>query len=471
MGSFCSKNLPASSVWTGYFITIAIVCAGLQASTNDMYYLLRLPQCAPGTSDTFPPPAGVPFCNRDAYRSATDRVATAIGTSSTSLVTYSVFTGNGATQISYYCIPAANSTCPLQSKMPYSSGSPQMRVRDMAYRVPSGTVCVPPAPGCTAVFRTNDDTDFMQSMMGQVPSDSGIQALNNVPVKVFAQTLPGGLSSTATYYLRVFPSGFALAASLSDPPLLNIVIPATIPTDLVIAMPAFDSCPFQSKLLSRSPQNLNADGSFKTGACGYCLSQTQATQMTATTGTAGAAVALLTLVLILSRFQFFCKMRFFKAFAIIFSVISWLFLLAAVAVGFFASINVAACSTLMSEPLPKDDISSIYAVVPNGLPKVGNYQPVAAKSIPANRFAREFTDGTANFQCSTASGVACYHDVRIFPGPGAAFYVAAIVFLLLFLIFVGIKVDFNLTTASSGNTIVTAVNIKPVVNPGRDLYL
>lgn len=29
--------------------------------------------------------------------------------------------GNGATQISYYCIPAANSTCPLQSKMPCPS--------------------------------------------------------------------------------------------------------------------------------------------------------------------------------------------------------------------------------------------------------------------------------------------------------------------------------------------------------------
>jgi len=461
-------------VWTGYFITIAIVCAGLQASTNDMYYFLHLPQCAPGTSDTFPTPAGVPFCNRDAYRSSTDRIATAIGTSSTSVVSYSVFTGNGNAQLSYYCLPTANSTCPVQSKMPYSSGSPQLRVSSLAYELPSGVVCTPPAPGCTAVFRTGDERNFMQSMMGRVPAQSG--SLHNVPVKLFAQTLPGGLTSTATYYLRVFPSsrgnGFALAASLSDPPLLNIVIPATIPTDLVIAMPAFDSCPFQSKLLSKSTQNLNADGSFKTGACGYCLSQTQETQMLATTGTAGAAVALLALVLILSRFQFFCKMRFFKAFAILFSAISWLFLLTAVTVGFFASVNVAACSSLMSAPLPNDDISSIYAVTPNGLPKVGNYQPVMAKSIPENHFASEFTDGTAYFQCRTESGlVACYHDVRIFPGPGAIFYVAAIVFLFLFLIFVGIKVDFNLTTASSGNTIVKAVNMQPVVTPGRDVYL
>lgn len=193
--------------------------------------------------------------------------------------------------------------------------------------------------------------------------------------------------------------------------------------------------------------------------------------MTATTGTAGAAVALLALVLILSRFQFFCKLRFFKAFAIVFSVISWLFLLTAVTVGFFASVNVAACSSLMSEPLPNDDISSIYAVTPNGLPKVGNYQPVMAKSVPENNFAFQFTDGTANFQCRTESGLACYHDVRIFPGPGAICYVAAIVFLFLFLIFVGIKVDFNLTTASSGNTIVKAVNMQPVVTPGRDVYL
>jgi hypothetical protein len=42
--------------------------------------------------------------------------------------------------------------------------------------------------------------------------------------------------------------GFALAKSKTDAPLTNIGKPSSMPTDLVMAFPAFNTCPFVSAL-------------------------------------------------------------------------------------------------------------------------------------------------------------------------------------------------------------------------------
>ncbi len=70
--------------------------------------------------------------------------------------------------------------------------------------------------------------------------------LNNLPVKFFAQSLPAGLSSSDNYFLRSHGGGFALAKSKTDAPLNTIPKPAGAPSDLVMAFPAFNTCPFVS---------------------------------------------------------------------------------------------------------------------------------------------------------------------------------------------------------------------------------
>jgi hypothetical protein len=46
-----------------------------QMTTIHMYWLIKLARCAPGTSDLFPPPAGVPYCSNDALSASADRCA------------------------------------------------------------------------------------------------------------------------------------------------------------------------------------------------------------------------------------------------------------------------------------------------------------------------------------------------------------------------------------------------------------
>jgi len=125
--------------------------------------------------------------------------------------------------------------------------------------------------------REQELIDFGNSMSGSLTQHlhQSYHSLNNVPVKFAAQSLPVGLSSTITYYLRAHGSGFALAVDMSSPPIRTVTKPATMPTDLMMTMPVFNSCPFQAKQASFLPSNLNADGSVKIGACGYCLSQNQ----------------------------------------------------------------------------------------------------------------------------------------------------------------------------------------------------
>jgi hypothetical protein len=144
--------------------------------------------------------------------------------------------------------------------------------------------------------------------------------------------------SLCRYFLRAVGSkGFSLSKSKTEPPLTSIPKPSTMPSDLVMAFPAFNTCPFQSKMFQDSALNTNADGSVKNSACGYCLSQGQQAMMSTVPGAAGAALALLSIVLVASRFECLCKMRFFKGFAVLFSVLSWIFLLVAVIVGFYAA--------------------------------------------------------------------------------------------------------------------------------------
>jgi hypothetical protein len=57
----------------------------------------------------------------------------------------------------------------FQRACSYSSGSPQMRVSGMAYQLPSGTVCVPPAPGCTHPPLITIPLFVLKASFAQVP--------------------------------------------------------------------------------------------------------------------------------------------------------------------------------------------------------------------------------------------------------------------------------------------------------------
>lgn len=59
-------------------------------------------------------------------------------------------------------------------------------------------------------------------------------------------------------------------------------------------------------------------------------------------------------------------MRFFKAVTIFFSILAWLLLLAAVAVGFFAAYSIASCSLFIGDPMSEDALTDTFSLVPNG---------------------------------------------------------------------------------------------------------
>jgi hypothetical protein len=220
-------------------------------------------------------------------------------------------------------------------------------------------------------------------------------------------------------------------------------------------------------VLSFEPANVNADGSLKTDGCGYCLSSSQSTNIAVVWGSAAAALALLALVLVASRFEYLCKLRFFKAFAILCSTLALLSLLATITVGFFAALSLGACSTLMSEPVPTDSISQLFEPTPNGLDKVGDYLPVTAKSVPSNTY---LTSYGGSFSCQAPNGVACYDQVYLVPSGGAIMFTIAVIILFLFLIFVGIRVDFSLTHVAPANALVSVYALKPAA-AGRNVYL
>jgi len=415
-----------------------------------------------------PPPAGVPYCSKDALAS-TDRSLWSLGYTYMSYGTYSTQLGQGNTQNILYCNPAtSNFTCPLQSSMPYSSGSPQMSVVSIGYELPGSTTgstaCTPGTAGCASVFRVApaDMTALFNSMAGtyvtvpQFGPQVSKNILNNVPVKFFAQSLPQGLDSSTTYSLRPHGTGFAIASSSSASPLSPFFPPAAPMAvgNLVLFLSLFNSCPFQSKLPQAIASNQNPDGSLKNGACGYCLSALQNTGMATVPGAAGAALAILTLVLFLSRFEFMCKLRLFKPVVMILSVIAWVLILTALTVGFVAAASVTSCSSLVTNPLNMELLSSVFAPTPNGLASVGGYTPVTAKSVPSTSYAAK---NGATFSCGGANGVACYIDPVFVPGGGAFYLIAAVVYLLCFLIFVGIRVDFSVShSPQASGGVVTA---------------
>jgi hypothetical protein len=172
----------------------------------------------------------------------------------------------------------------MLSSMPSSSGSPQLQVTNIQLQKPDGTPCTAEQKGCASVFTVKGAADFVRCDYGGggggdaccacgsdghaiccVPDNStatfrsisglnqafliftsGLNNFNSIPVKFFAQALPSGLKSTSSYYLRAHGTGLALGDTLSAAPLSSISQPSPFPTDLVMAFPAFNSCPFVS---------------------------------------------------------------------------------------------------------------------------------------------------------------------------------------------------------------------------------
>jgi hypothetical protein len=76
--------------------------------------------------------------------------------------------------------------------------------------------------------------------------------------------------------------------------------------------------------------------------------------------------------------------------------------------------------------LSRYDVKSIvdtFEAVPNGLPKVGGFQPVSAKSVPVSGATKKYG---ASFSCMQGGLVACYNKPYFAPF-GAIYFITAIV--------------------------------------------
>jgi hypothetical protein len=94
-------------------------------------------------------------------------------------------------------------------------------------------------------------------------------------------------------------------------------------------------CPNQSSKLAvltrPNPQN---DGTLKEGVCGYCLNEVQRTGLLSVPGTSGAAIVLMMLLAILMMIPAVRKSNWFKCLTLFVAVVSIVFLMTAISVGY-----------------------------------------------------------------------------------------------------------------------------------------
>ena len=442
MSGLMAKTLHPACALVGYTIITAIVFGGLLSSNFDMFVAVGVPTCMAGTtSNPYPlssqgvptangpnaPDANsVPFCTSDALLSSYVISFNAYGYVGIAKGGFDTFYAVNAVETSPFCLKKSNGTCP-------TFGAQGANI-----------VTVKAVTGST--FMVTDANMFTQAGGGE-----SFANYNNFPITLgpSGANLPVA-DGSKTYYMRNFQTSklgsvtFSIASDTTSGPLTFTSTPTN---PITVTFTALSNCGSQQNVApadGSNPANINADGTLKTGTCGYCLTQPQQIGVLAVPGLCGVTLALLLIMELMMCMPFIRKKGFFRILVIVFSVLCMIFLIAAVAGAAVTFSQVAQCFS-------QNDFSQAQLMPsPTGAPAISGYTP---SSGGATLFPAGFKNGKfavpGLYSAVQASGSAAYVKPYLVPSAGAAQLIIAIVLLFLFTIFFAIKTDWTAVAASA----------------------
>ena len=223
---------------------------------------------------------------------------------------------------------------------------------------------------------------------------------------------------------------------------------------MTVTLPSMGSCASQQNVQPSltqtgilgnvivNPASVNADGTLKTGSCGYCLTQPQQAGVLAVPGLCGTTIALLLIIELMMCAPFVRKMGFFRILVIAVSVICMIFLIAAVASAGVTFYNVASCVT------QTDFSNTQFMPSPTSasLPAFNGYTP-SSGGVSLNP-----SQGKGYFTVNQLSGTAAYYKPLLIPSAGALQITVAIVLLFIFTIVFAIKTDWTAVSSSAADS-------------------
>jgi hypothetical protein len=435
MSGICAKNVHPLCALVAYAIVTALVFGGLLSSGFTMFSAVAVPECMPGTTSTLYPsaprysaPSGkVPFCSKDALANSVKVRFQAYGYLGVSDGVNDMFTSSSTITTKSYCFKKSNQTCPNWE-----------------------------SDGLTTLTAKYGGGQFQWSDAAKISKvfKQGVSLVdyNNWPVKLGPANVPEGVDASKTYYLRDFAlTGFSIADDTSSPP-KKLTAPAAPNADIPVTLQQFAFCPSQTNALTPSDpnqeSNVNEDGTFKTGSCGYCLTQPLMTGWVAVPGLCGATIFLLLVLEIMMLIPALRKREFFRILFIALSVICLIFLIAAVGAGGTMFIETAKCYSLTDFSQAQFMPSPVDKAFDGFTPSAGGAQLQLSSGSGKYMIDRKMTQN---------GQAVAYMNPFLVPNIGAAQLVAAIVLLFVFLIVFAIKTDWAAVT-SSGDTAVAMVS-------------
>jgi hypothetical protein len=433
MSGIFAKTFHPFCALVGFVIVTALVFGGLLSSGFTMFAVVAIPQCMTGTR-TEPYPTTIvapnaqskPFCTSDALNNGYQTTFQSHGYLGVSSGFTSSFTSSSAMTSLTYCFKRSNGTCP-------TFGDEGANTFIVGFNGATGSR-----------FVTKDPKQFPNA----VPAQSVLN-YNNIPITLGpSSALPAGVDASKTYFIRglvtagLGAGSFRIAADTKELPL---DISGTSAGDITVTVPSFSSCPTQQNVkmpaIPNQDSNTNADGTYKVGTCGYCLSQRQFTGWLAVPVLCGFTIALLLILEILMCIPAARKLAFFRILFVIISVICIIFLIAAVGAGGTMFYETAKCfsqtdfSEAQYSPAPTANAFDGFTPSAGGAPMIQ-------------------TLGLGRYLATQASGAAAYMKPYLVPSIGAAHLIAAIVLLFVFTIIFAIKTDWA-DVASSGDAGLT----------------
>ncbi len=459
MGGVMAKTVHPACALVGYTIVTALVFAGLAASPFDMFVAVGVPTCMPGTTSTpYPftfdsasgqpvPPTGPnapndatspPFCSTDALFNSYNLQFYAYGYLGSVFGATNFWNAGQTIQITPYCFKKSNGTCPTFSDL----GVNIIKVTTSASR--------------SNAFQVTDGLNYLAALGN---AQNGGTGGNNLPITFAAGstlpvTSPIAMDASKTYYIRAYSSNslsFQIAADTTSPPLSFTTTPSST---ITATLPSSSSCASQLNVQPVSstfgplgsvivnPASVNADGTMKTGSCGYCLTQPQQVGVLAVPGLCGTTITLLLIIELMMCAPFIRKMGFFRILVIVVSVLCMIFLIAAVASAGPTLYQVAMCQ-LETDLSQAQFMPSPYMVpLPNGYTPSSGGAPLYS------------TSGQGLFKNNQGSlgYPAAYLKPLLIPSGGAVLIIIAIVFLFLFTIVFAIKTDWTAVSSSAADS-------------------
>jgi len=452
-----AKTLHPACALVGYTVITALVFGGLLASPFDMFVVVGVPTCMAGTTSTpypftisattglpdpltgpnAPNPTSVPFCSSDALLNSYKFQFVASGYLGIVQGSTDFWSAGQSVTVSPFCFKKSNGTCPSFGDLGVNS----IKVTATA----------------TNKFQFTDP-NFETTNFALAGGGRSFSQYNNYPITFQAGSILPVADGSKTYYIRNFGgSSFAIAADTTSAPLtFTSTTPDT--NTITVIFPALSACASQQNvqaaredgydtmgnLIIRNPGSVNADGTLKTGSCGYCLTQPQQTGVLAVPGLCGTTIALLLIMELMMCMPFVRKMGFFRILVIVFSVLCMIFLIAAVASAAGILYQVLSCAA-------QTDFSQAQSMPsPTSAAAFGGYQPSSGGFSLSETGQR--SSGRGLFNARQAPGPAAYLKTFLLPSVGAAQLIIAIVLLFLFTIVFAIKTDWTAVSSSAADS-------------------